>query len=829
MSSSNSTPTSLRAPANDPATATPASAAPPPNTAPAPPSPSSSASQFAHVNSSVSYPHHLIHRRPSPSHDSPHIPKRARRHSSHSLSSGGDSEDRLPRSSSDLSSHSGSPPAGPAPLPFLKMRRSLTTPHQTAVLHALLAQTRFPTTAQREEVGRAIGLSARKVQIWFQNQRQKDRRPWIQSQSDVAQTQTQYSLYTPLPYPSAPTDLPHDFGQFLGPLYGHDYGEPPAPVPAVRALEETVQRLEARLHGLEHPEEATPSTMFQGPSPVHTHSPVFLPAFSTIGGGGTPPYGMHGSTPPYSSYGSTSPYGSYGSTPPYGSYRSTGTPPYSSYVGTPPLAYGSQRDSPSGEPNGGSPVSLPSFSLEFDRQLCDSLIKKFLPHASQFGLFLDTGSNYGLLPTSFYAAPALLNAMCIWGAHLSADRSREEQFRSKALQYAVTDLSVHTYLHTLQAEVLLAYFFWRTGGLLKARTHAATAPAEAPLLELTEPQYPDHSHYYSVRLPPPGTALEEGERINGFWAVLTLQKGLAVALEPAAQVCGVLEASGMQIDTPWPLELEEYKRGLLGANVRGELTVHRFLSMPAPSSGSNLSDHHDSGDSLTAVHVKANVLLHRAVYLHGQWRPALFLVLHANLKVAIALYPGVSERADLLSAIRTTDVVTSSLREQLLLLEPSCGDRMSTIVLTHALLNSAAIRLHGISMDRDPLSQQRCVAAAMDMLRLGVGDTDSEVNPIMGTLWAAACGVLVDELKRLRAVRDSDAWPQAVDGEKTRYEKDVSASLQEGLGTLRGCARESVWMGEFLLFATSVAEAYFFFFGYGEHHLATVKEAMADL
>ncbi|EED82462.1 predicted protein [Postia placenta Mad-698-R] len=39
------------------------------------------------------------------------------------------------------------------------------------------SQSRFPTTAMREEVGRAIGLSARKVQIWFQNQRQKARRP----------------------------------------------------------------------------------------------------------------------------------------------------------------------------------------------------------------------------------------------------------------------------------------------------------------------------------------------------------------------------------------------------------------------------------------------------------------------------------------------------------------------------------------------------------------------------------------------------------------------------------------------------------------------------
>ncbi|KAL4248988.1 hypothetical protein ABKN59_006411 [Abortiporus biennis] len=70
--------------------------------------------------------------------------------------------------------------AAPPP-PKKKRTRTLTTPHQSAVLHALLAQSRFPTTAMREEVGRAIGLSARKVQIWFQNQRQKARRPKNQS------------------------------------------------------------------------------------------------------------------------------------------------------------------------------------------------------------------------------------------------------------------------------------------------------------------------------------------------------------------------------------------------------------------------------------------------------------------------------------------------------------------------------------------------------------------------------------------------------------------------------------------------------------------------
>ncbi|KAF9788003.1 hypothetical protein BJ322DRAFT_597626 [Thelephora terrestris] len=83
-----------------------------------------------------------------------------------------------------------------------KRTRTLTTPHQSAVLHALLAQSRFPTTAMREEVGRQIGLSARKVQIWFQNQRQKARRP--QGQNAAPQKLDRPPQFGPFPSYSSP-------------------------------------------------------------------------------------------------------------------------------------------------------------------------------------------------------------------------------------------------------------------------------------------------------------------------------------------------------------------------------------------------------------------------------------------------------------------------------------------------------------------------------------------------------------------------------------------------------------------------------------------------
>ncbi|KAL7278293.1 hypothetical protein ACG7TL_008269 [Trametes sanguinea] len=91
-----------------------------------------------------------------------------------------------------------SAPEGPPPKK--KRTRTLTTPHQAAVLHALLAQSRFPTTQMREEVGRAIGLSARKVQ----NQRQKARRPRGQAATSAPLTRPpQFGPFTNAPPPGS--------------------------------------------------------------------------------------------------------------------------------------------------------------------------------------------------------------------------------------------------------------------------------------------------------------------------------------------------------------------------------------------------------------------------------------------------------------------------------------------------------------------------------------------------------------------------------------------------------------------------------------------------
>ncbi|RKP10026.1 Homeodomain-like protein, partial [Thamnocephalis sphaerospora] len=52
-------------------------------------------------------------------------------------------------------------------------KRRRATTHQLTELEQVFQRTFYPTTAERHELARRLGMTPRRVQIWFQNQRQK--------------------------------------------------------------------------------------------------------------------------------------------------------------------------------------------------------------------------------------------------------------------------------------------------------------------------------------------------------------------------------------------------------------------------------------------------------------------------------------------------------------------------------------------------------------------------------------------------------------------------------------------------------------------------------
>lgn len=199
-------------------------------------------------------------------------------------------------------------------------------------------------------------------------------------------------------------------------------------------------------------------------------------------------------------------------------------------------------------------------------------------HASSFGFFLNISrfSTSALLPLNFghqsRPSPGLLSTVYLLGIHLSPEvqpQDLESLLLMKALRDTALDLSSsnpHPYrvLHTIQAETLLGYYFFRNGNILEAKRHSSSAASLALECRLntfrSSRQSPAALADGLNGLPASKNIVEEGERINGFWAVFTLYRNISVAVDPSGSVCGVFDAPGCQIDTPWPLDMESYKQ-----------------------------------------------------------------------------------------------------------------------------------------------------------------------------------------------------------------------------------------------------------------------------
>jgi hypothetical protein len=121
-------------------------------------------------------------------------------------------------------------------------------------------------------------------------------------------------------------------------------------------------------------------------------------------------------------------------------------------------------------------------------------------------------------------------------------------------------------LQIIQAKLLLVDYFFRIGHFLAGRHEAYSASSLAVACGLHKirtaqpmPAFTSFVDQIDLTLQEPRDQIEEGERINAFWAVFLMDRCLAVAFGPPL-VISDMDAPGMQIDTPWPLEMETYER-----------------------------------------------------------------------------------------------------------------------------------------------------------------------------------------------------------------------------------------------------------------------------
>ncbi|KAJ6542863.1 hypothetical protein B0H19DRAFT_1268066 [Mycena capillaripes] len=375
------------------------------------------------------------------------------------------------------------------------------------------------------------------------------------------------------------------------------------------------------------------------------------------------------------------------------------------------------------------------------RDMIEQLIDTFLAYSSEFGFFLNISRfrQSALLPfqTGHHARPssALLATVYLWGLRLSGRpnlMAQEPVFLARALNLTskgLSDTHPQRVMHTLQSEVLLSYFFFASGRALEGKYHTAGAIS----LSLSSSLHLIRSGTQSPPgiLHPAADVVEEGERIHAWWAVLTMDRCWAVGL---CETPGFAHRDSLSmVDTPWPLECDDYAKGYLAANARYSQTIQNFAN-GVPTS--------DTGMSTVAMLAKASIIWLRADELARTWKPGMCVQ-------QAAIFRNEFKRLDaLIDAFRETLVPPNRI------LNPTPA-QTRTLVVAHSVAHSATVRLQSLFAHTDALAKRKRLAAARSVLGIIAAVPLRHfrfINPIMGTVWVASCGVFLEEIHALESL-----------------------------------------------------------------------------
>ncbi|KAJ7708087.1 hypothetical protein B0H17DRAFT_1031701 [Mycena rosella] len=433
----------------------------------------------------------------------------------------------------------------------------------------------------------------------------------------------------------------------------------------------------------------------------------------------------------------------------------------------------SVSNSPSSRVN--TPISSASSSTlvleEPPADVIEGLVDTFLAHFSQVGFFLDSGvfRHSALLsfPFGHYnrPSPALLSAVYMWGSRLSQAPPHpvynEDAFLACTLQNIHQDLGgqhPQRVMHGIQAELLLSLYYLTLGRPVEGIYHSSAAVSLAissglHLIKSSQLRPQPALGVLEAPLAPPTDPLEEGERINAFWTVVVVNNyWVAAHGSPSA-----ISYADTPIDTPWPLDLDDYVASQLFDAILGPSggTVSKFLG------GLNVD-----GFSALALLSKASILLERAITFSTRYSD------HAD-----------AEAFDSLDAILEQFALGVPVGIEL---TGSCVAPKRSLVVTQTLTHAAIIRLHAHRIHTSDISRAKYLAAARAVVDI-VNNADfaqwRHIDPIMGILWTTICDVFVAELSTMQSF--------GVVGRLTQQHQDISACLETILATMRRFARSS--------------------------------------
>ncbi|KAJ7894195.1 hypothetical protein B0H14DRAFT_3657356, partial [Mycena olivaceomarginata] len=329
-------------------------------------------------------------------------------------------------------------------------------------------------------------------------------------------------------------------------------------------------------------------------------------------------------------------------------------------------------------------------------------------------------------------SPALLTAVYLWGSVLCGvtpnDTYTPDSFLACVLQNITQDLArmdgnPQLVMETIQAEVLLSLYFLHIADPVRGRYHASAAASIAFGADLHLIRSPQHHPIYPpftlhAPLPPEQNIAEESIRIGAFWAAIivnNLWAGVAGSPSPIPYT--------INVDSPWP-------------SSSYVMFYWQFIKLAAGATITKFFDGNDAhGSSSMALLTKASLLLERIIAFSA--RIAGVYPSQSDIRIFhLTLWAGPPDPTSLASLDHRLHTFQASL-------PPVPG--MHILLLTHALVDLAIIRLHAPYMRTSDSARSKCLTAAARIV-VGVGavsnpDGARNTDPMFGPIFAGVASV----------------------------------------------------------------------------------------
>ncbi|KAE9397943.1 hypothetical protein BT96DRAFT_1020477 [Gymnopus androsaceus JB14] len=402
---------------------------------------------------------------------------------------------------------------------------------------------------------------------------------------------------------------------------------------------------------------------------------------------------------------------------------------------------------------------------------------------------------------------ALLNTSYLWGMLLSSSENHTGQDRilvSRALQssaHALSENHPQKVLQCIQSEVLLANYFYFAGRILEGNYHS-TAAASLVLSGGTHKirtSSPDASGYLNLNpLAEPRDAIEEGERINAFWTVLTLDAFWNTVHGVPSSIPYTTPMA--RVDTPWPRTMEEYTQVPFDPDFRSSHTIEQFLSTHLLPSFIHINTRILDGLDFRRIFGILYMEFLPAFRIQLQWRESThraaydgrvpfdpdfrsshtieqFLSGDLDSGIATALLSQsyfsraaiLFERATFTGIQLLSNPHSQQSQENFTSLDTLIRDSSQVYCLqvalsespldcqfcVHSLAHAADIQLHLPFASQNNISRTRIFTAAKAIVNLidtwgHILEVDCTLTPMLAVIWTIACKVFVDDSIRMQ-------------------------------------------------------------------------------